>query len=110
MDDKECVEFLQWALPELHMRWDGFRKVRGQVCKRIDRRMQTLQLADIKAYRKHLQRHREEWTVLDGLCRATVSRLYRDRAVFSILQSDIFPKLLPQEKPELKLIQLKIAA
>jgi chemotaxis protein methyltransferase CheR len=96
MDDTACVEFLQWALPRLHMRWEGFRKVRSQVCKRIQRRMRALQLSDIKSYREHLQRHGEEWRVLDGLCRVTISRFYRDRAVFSALQSDILPELLRQ--------------
>lgn len=94
MDDKACVEFLQSALPELRMRWAGFRKVRGQVCKRIARRLQALQLPDIKSYQEYLQRHREEWTVLDGLCRVTISRFFRDRIVFSNLQSVILPELV----------------
>jgi len=96
MNDKVCVEFLQWALPELHMCWDGFRKVRSQVCKRIHRRLQSLQLQDVAAYRDYLQQHREEWAILDGLCRVTISRFYRDRLVFSTLQSAIFPELLRQ--------------
>jgi chemotaxis protein methyltransferase CheR len=93
MDDKTCVEFLQWALPELRMRWEGFRKVRSQVCKRIARRLQDLRMQDAVAYRNHLQHHREEWTVLDGLCRVTISRFFRDRLVFSALQSAILPEL-----------------
>ena len=28
MNDQECVRFLQWSLPQLQMRWKGFRKVR----------------------------------------------------------------------------------
>lgn len=94
MDDKACVEFLQWALPGLRMRWAGFRKVRHQVCKRINRRLQFLQLPDIKSYQEYLQRHREEWAVLDGLCRVTISRFFRDRLVFSSLQSLILPELV----------------
>ncbi len=30
MTARECIEFLQWSLPRLRMRWQGFRKVRGQ--------------------------------------------------------------------------------
>jgi len=44
MKDSECVEFLQWALPRLRMRWAGFRKVRGQVCKRLQQRIGELGL------------------------------------------------------------------
>jgi chemotaxis protein methyltransferase CheR len=38
MKDTLCVDFLQWALPKLRMRWSGFRKVRRQLCKRVERR------------------------------------------------------------------------
>ena len=61
------------------MRWAGFRKVRRQVCRRIARRMEEVGCADADAYRTHLARHEEEWRVLDGLCRVTISRFYRDR-------------------------------
>jgi hypothetical protein len=42
MKDTKCIQFLQWALPRLRMRWPGFRKVRRQVCKRINRRIREL--------------------------------------------------------------------
>ena len=47
MKDEQCVRFLRWALPQLGMRWPGFRKVRKQVCKRIDRRLQDLGLTGV---------------------------------------------------------------
>ena len=51
MRDADCVTFLRWALPRLDLRWQGFREVHGQVCKRLKRRMKALGLADIAAYR-----------------------------------------------------------
>src|SRR6185295_20147796 len=86
-----CVELLQWALPRLGKRWQGFRNVRGQVCKRIARRARELGLADLEAYRAHLEAHDDEWPVLDALCRVTISRFYRDRAVFDRLRLEILP-------------------
>jgi chemotaxis protein methyltransferase CheR len=68
------------------MRWPGFRKVRGQVCKRVSRRLRALDLADGVAYRSYLEGHPAEWALLDGLCRITISRFYRDRAVFDALK------------------------
>ncbi|MFZ0469183.1 MAG: hypothetical protein WAL92_09705 [Thiogranum sp.] len=94
MDDHACIAFLQWALPKLHLRWAGFRKVRQQVCKRIGRRLRTLQMTDIAAYQAYLKHHREEWEVLDGMCRVTISRFFRDRGVFSSLQSLVLPELV----------------
>ena len=51
MRDADCIAFLRWALPRLDLRWQGFREVHGQVCKRLKRRMKALGLADIAAYR-----------------------------------------------------------
>lgn len=93
MKDAECVAFLQWALPRLGMRWPGFRRVRAQACKRIQRRMQELGCTDVGAYRRHLETHAGEWEVLDGLCRITITRFYRDRRVFEVLLREVLPEL-----------------
>jgi len=93
MIDRDCVEFLKWSLPRLHMRWQGFRRVRGQVCKRIDRRMASLGLPDAAAYRKFLEANDGEWTTLDSFCTITISRFYRDRETFQFLEQEVFPTL-----------------
>jgi hypothetical protein len=61
MKDSDCIAFLQWALPCLGHRWPGYRKVRRQVCKRVDRRIRALGLAGIEEYRAYLETHRDEW-------------------------------------------------
>jgi len=93
MRDTACVDFLQWALPQLKMRWPGFRKVRRQVCKRIDRRCRELGLPDVAEYQAFLDTHPGEWMVLDSLCRVSISRFYRDRGVFDSLRRAILPSL-----------------
>jgi hypothetical protein len=89
MKDDECVAFLKWALPRLHLRWAGFRKVRRQVCRRIGRRIAELELADLAAYRARLEADPAEWVILDTFCRIPISRLYRDRGVFDSLRDHI---------------------
>jgi chemotaxis protein methyltransferase CheR len=89
------VEFLQWALPRLGFRWQGFRKVRRQVCRRVSRRVVELGLGGADAYRRYLDEHDEEWDVLAGLCRVTISRFWRDRAVFEALRDRVLPELGP---------------
>ncbi len=93
MTDQDCIQFLKWSLPHLRMRWKGFRKVRGQVCKRIDRRLDALGLTDIARYRSVLERNRDEWDVLDSLCRVTISRFYRDREVFRSLEQEVLARI-----------------
>lgn len=96
MKDADCVAFLQWALPQMHLRWSGFRKVRRQVCKRIERRISELRLLNIQAYREYLLVNPREWQLLDGLCRVSVSRFYRDKRVFSLLEHEVLPQLAVQ--------------
>lgn len=91
--DSECVGFLQWALPRLGLRWRGFRKVRSQVCKRIDRRMRALGISGPTEYKAYLDTHSDEWHVLDGLCTISISRFYRDRRVFDALGDTVLPIL-----------------
>lgn len=96
MKDSECVGFLQWALPRLGLRWRAFRKVRGQVCKRIDRHMRALGIDEPAAYKAYLDSHSDEWHVLDGFCTISISRFYRDHVVFDALGDKVLPALAAQ--------------
>jgi chemotaxis protein methyltransferase CheR len=91
--DADCVEFLRQVLPRLGLRWEGFRKVRRLVCKRLGRRLRELGLPRLDAYREHLQAYPAEWRILEGMCRVPVSRFYRDRAVFEALELEVLPSL-----------------
>jgi chemotaxis protein methyltransferase CheR len=93
MKDAECVEFLQWALPRMGFRWAGYRKVRRQVCKRIQRRFAALGIGTVAAYRRRLAAAPEEWAVLDSLCRITITRFWRDRGTFEALGDEVLPEL-----------------
>lgn len=75
------------------MRWPGFRKVRGQVRKRLARRLKELGLSSPAAYRSLLLENPSEWTELDSMLRITISRFYRDREVFSFLGEAVLPEL-----------------
>lgn len=96
MKDDACIQFLQWALPKMQLRWQGFRRVRKQVCKRISQRISQLGLVDEWAYRDYLQSHAAEWQSLQGLCHVTISRFYRDKIVFNQLATDLIPRLCDQ--------------
>ena len=91
-----AVYFLQWALPRMKMRWAGFKKVRKQVCKRIKRRIKFLGLQDFEAYKDWLNTRDSEWKKLDDMCKITISRFYRDWAVFDYLKDYILQRLAQQ--------------
>lgn len=88
----DCVLFLQWALPRLGLRWEGFRKPRRQVCRRLRARIGELGLDGAAAYRAFLEVRPDEWHVLDRLCRVTVSRFYRDGGVWDALHAELEPR------------------
>jgi chemotaxis protein methyltransferase CheR len=100
MRDVDCTAFLQWALPQLDLRWPGFRKVRRQVCKRLSRRMRELRLADFAAYRARLEADPTEWDVFDECCHITISRFFRDRGVFEVLRKRVLPDIAAHAKRE----------
>jgi chemotaxis protein methyltransferase CheR len=56
--------------------------------------MRELDLIEMRAYRAYLEAHPEEWSQLDQLCRISISRFYRDRAVFDRLAEGVIPSLI----------------
>lgn len=93
MKDQECVNFLRQVLPRLSMRWPGFKKVRKQVCKRVQRRIHQLHLQDASDYLEYLESHPNEWSTLRQYCQITISRFNRDKHVFIILEQSVLPNL-----------------
>lgn len=91
--DDELVSFLQWALPRLGYRWEGYRKVRGQVKKRISQRLDELGLESLGEYRSYLEGRSQEWELLDQYCRITISRFYRDRVTWDELRRVVLPTI-----------------
>ncbi len=96
----DCTEFLQWALPQHGLRWAGFRKVRGQVCKRLNRRMAELRIGDFADYRARLEADPPEWRKFDECCHITISRFYRDRGVFDALTRQVLPAIATRAMAE----------
>jgi chemotaxis protein methyltransferase CheR len=94
MGDEDCVRLLQAVLPRLGLRWSGYRRVRRTPCRRIARRMRELGLEDVAGYLAYLDEAPAEWAVLDRMLRIPISRLWRDRAVFEALASDLVPGLV----------------
>ncbi len=89
--DQAWIAFLKWCLAELGLRWQGYRKVRRVVRKRLYRRLAELGIADLDAYRALLLRQPCEWARLDAMCRIPISRFYRDRHVFDVIGRQVLP-------------------
>jgi len=100
VNDTDCTAFLQWALPQLELRWPGFRKVRRQVCKRLKQRMRDLGLDNYSAYRVRLEADPSEWKIFDECCHITISRFFRDRGIFEVVRRQVLPDIAARAKRE----------
>jgi chemotaxis protein methyltransferase CheR len=89
----ECAIFLHWCLPRLRMRYEGFRKVRKRLCRPLGERIAGLGLAGFPAYRVFVEKHPDEWSVIDEICRISITRFYRDQQVFAYIAREILPSL-----------------
>jgi chemotaxis protein methyltransferase CheR len=96
----DCTALLQWALPQLGLRWPGFRKVRNQVCRRLTRRLRELGLGDFAAYQARLEADPAEWRILDECCHITISRFFRDRRIFEVLRTRVLPDIAAHARSE----------
>jgi chemotaxis protein methyltransferase CheR len=93
MADQELIAFLRSWLPRLGLRWPGYRKVRGLVRKRLQRRLGELGLPDLSAYQDLLVSDLAEQARLEAMCRIPISRFYRDRAIFDVISRRLLPKV-----------------
>ena len=100
VNDTDCTAFLQWALPQIELRWPGFRKVRRQVCKRVKERMRELGLDNYSAYRARLEGDPSEWRIFDECCHITISRFFRDRGIFEVVRTRLLPDIAARAKRE----------
>ena len=93
-----CIHFLRWALPQLSKRWPGYKKVHRQVCKRINKRISELRLSDYTDYCHRLETDSKEWLRLDEMTRITISRFFRDKIQWQMLQQKYIPELIQEKK------------
>lgn len=67
------------------------RHLRGTARKRLRARLADLGLDSLEEYREYLRAHPDEGSTFDAMCRVTISRFYRDSAVFDALAPMLRP-------------------
>jgi chemotaxis protein methyltransferase CheR len=92
MTSAEFAAFFAEVTAALGLRAAGYRRTRGSVEKRLRRRVRELGLGGFADYREYLSAHAEEWTWIDACCRITISRFWRDSALFDRLAATLLPE------------------
>lgn len=94
MDDDQFRQILQ----AFDLSWDGYRKVRKGVKKRLARHMADLGARTISEYLEALDGDPELRNQVQSLLTVTISRFFRDRKLWQDLATGVLPQLVLQAK------------
>ena len=90
MDDATFGQLLDY----LKLSWKGYRKVRKGVKKRIRRHMRDLNCRSLQDYLDLLDRNPRVRDACDRLMTVSISRFFRDRLLWQVLEERLMPELI----------------
>ncbi len=99
MDDDQFRILLAY----LNYSWSGYRKVRKGVKKRIQRHMQQLNCRSATDYLKILDDQPDRRHECELLMSVSISRFFRDRRLWEMIESRWLPGMITRGAPELKI-------
>ena len=94
MDDKQFAKLLEY----FNFSWRGYKKVRKGVKKRVARHMQELDCRNIDGYMEKLENDQAIRLTCAHLLTVSISRFFRDRKCWEILQDNILPGFMEKEE------------
>ena len=89
-------EFIKEAAPLLDLQWRRFK--RGGIKRKVERRITELGLSNFEDYLLKIKRDPEEKSCLSQILTVTITRFFRDKEVFDILENSIIPVILKNKK------------
>ena len=98
MDDEQLRKLLQ----RLGLSWRGYRKVRKGVKKRIRRHISHLGCPNLDAYLLELEKSEALRLQCERLLTVSISRFFRDRRLWEILEADILPEHIKKNPDKIK--------
>jgi chemotaxis methyl-accepting protein methylase len=98
MDDHQFRQLLS----QFGFSWDGYRKVRRGVKKRVTRHMQQTNCRTTEAYLSLLNEDSEAKHHFDCLMTVSISRFFRDRMLWEVLETKILPGLVKEHENRVK--------
>jgi chemotaxis methyl-accepting protein methylase len=98
MEDRHFRQLLL----EFGLSWEGYRRVRKGVKKRISRHMQQLGCRHVNAYLAMLEQSKDMRQQCKRLLTVSISRFLRDREVWLTIQRDWLPQLIAMKNDPLR--------
>jgi chemotaxis methyl-accepting protein methylase len=85
-------EFIKEAAPLLDLQWRRFK--RGGIKRKVERRITELGFSNFEDYLLKIKRDPEEKSCLSQILTVTITRFFRDKEVFDILEDSIIPSIV----------------
>jgi chemotaxis methyl-accepting protein methylase len=85
-------QFVKEVAPLVNLQWRRFK--RGGIKRKVERRRTELGLAHFEDYLLRIKRDPEERSRLSQILTVTITRFFRDKKVFDILENSIIPSSL----------------
>jgi chemotaxis protein methyltransferase CheR len=98
MDDQQFRQLLS----RFGFSWDGYRKVRRGVKKRVSRHMQQTGCRTMQAYFSVLDQDEGARKHFERLMTVSISRFFRDRRLWEVLQTEILPAIIEEHRNGVK--------
>ena len=99
MDDQQFRQLLN----RFGLSWDGYRKVRKGVKKRIRRHMQRLGYRTVREYLIALDSSRELRKECKLLMTVSISRFFRDHLLWETIEGEILPDIIKEGMEEIRI-------
>lgn len=90
-------QFIKEVAPLLNLQWRRFK--RGGIKRKVERRITELGLSHFEDYLLRIKKDPEEKSCLSQILTVTISRFFRDREVFDILEHFIIPSIIQCKGP-----------
>jgi chemotaxis protein methyltransferase CheR len=85
-------QFIKEAAPLLDLQWRRFK--RGGIKRKVERRMTELGFSAFENYLLRIKKDSEEKSLLAQILTVTITRFFRDRKVFDLLEHSILPSIV----------------
>jgi chemotaxis methyl-accepting protein methylase len=90
-------QFIKEVAPLLNLQWRRFK--RGGIKRKVERRITELGLSHFEDHLLRIKRDPEEKSCLSQILTVTITRFFRDREVFDILERFIIPSMVHYKSP-----------
>jgi chemotaxis methyl-accepting protein methylase len=87
--------FIKEVAPLLHLQWRRFK--RGGIKRKVERRITELGLSHFEDYLSNIERDPQEKSYLSQILTVTITRFFRDKMVFDILENSVIPSILERK-------------